>query len=119
MMDGGDFGNAMPIEWLDLGDNLPWDDNLEADYMNEKIFCQQNRILAIINPGGLALAPESTAIGDEVWIIAGASMPLMLRPLGKGKAKLIGEIYLHGMMHGEGLEGVNLDEFPLYQIQII
>jgi hypothetical protein len=116
MLDGGDFGEAMPPDMLDLGDNLPWDDNLEADYMHEKAICQQNRTLAIINPRGLALAPESTAIDDEVWIIAGAKVPLMLRPLGENRYRLIGETYVHGVMHGEGLEGIDLAHFPIWRI---
>lgn len=118
-MDGGKFGEDMPAEWLDLGDNLPWDDGLEADFMHEKAVCQQNRTMAIISPGGLALAPESTAVGDEVWITAGFSMPIMLRPLRKGKDKLIEEAYLHGVMHGEGMEGVDLKQFPIFQIQLV
>jgi hypothetical protein len=119
MLDGGDFGEDMPLEWLDRGDNLPWDDNLEADYMHEKAICQQDRTLAIISPGGLALAPDSTAIDDEVWIIAGAHVPLMLRPLGKNRYRLIGETYVHGVMHGEGLEGLDLEKFPIYQILLV
>jgi hypothetical protein len=116
MLDGGDFGAEIPPEWLNRGDNLPWDNNLEADYMHEKAICQENRVLAIISPGGLALAPESTAIDDEVWIIAGSPIPLMLRPLGQNRYRLIGGTYVHGIMHGEGLEGVDLEKFLIFRI---
>jgi hypothetical protein len=119
MMDGGNVNNDIPAEWLDIGSDVPWDDNLWADYMHEKAICQNNRTLAIITPGGLALAPESAAVGDEVWIIPGSSMPIMLRPLGKGKYKLIGETYLHGVMHGEGLEGMDLAQLAIHRLQIV
>jgi len=68
---GGEFPN-MPGEWLDRGDNLPWDKRLEADYMLQKRKCQKMRELIIVHPGGLGLAPDSVQVGDEVLILAGS-----------------------------------------------
>jgi len=75
---GGEFPN-MPEEWLDRGDNLPWDERLEAEYTLQKRICQNMRKLGIIHPGGLGLAPDSVQIGDEVWILAGSQVPFILR----------------------------------------
>jgi hypothetical protein len=89
---GGEFPN-MPEEWLDLGDDLPWDERLEAEYMLQKRKCQNMRKLVIIHPGGLGLAPDSVQIGDEVWILAGSQVPFILRSVDGSlrRYKLIGE----------------------------
>ncbi len=69
--------------------------------MHQKKTCQRMRKLVIICPAGLGLAPDSVAVEDEVWIIAGSPVPFILRPVGNNKYKLIGEVYVHGIMHGE------------------
>jgi hypothetical protein len=49
----------------------------------------------------IGVAPLDSRLGDEVWILAGASTPFVLRPLDSGHRRLIGDAYIHGMMHGE------------------
>jgi Heterokaryon incompatibility protein (HET) len=51
----------------------------------------------------LGIAAESIEAGDEVWVLAGAAVPLILRPAenGHGERKVIGEAYIHGIMNGE------------------
>ena len=117
---GGEFPN-MPEEWLDLGDNLPWDQRLEAEYMLEKRKCQNMRKLVIIHPGGLGLAPDSVQIGDEVWILAGSQVPFILRSVDGSprRYKLIGEAYVHGIMHGEAMEGVDLNQLDGRQLLLV
>ncbi|KAF8856023.1 hypothetical protein BDZ45DRAFT_675824 [Acephala macrosclerotiorum] len=117
---GGEFPN-IPEEWLDLGDNLPWDKRLEAEYMQQKRKCQNMRKLVIIHPNGLGLAPDSVAIGDEVWILAGSQVPFILRSVDGSlrRYKLIGEAYVHGIMHGEGMEGLHLNQLDSRQILLI
>ena len=119
MLDGGDFGDTIPSEWLDRGENLPWDDAMEGEYMYEKGLKLQNRKLAIISPGGLALVPESAAIEDEVWIIAGSRVPFVLRLVSGDGFKLIGEAYVHGIMHGEGMEGVDRQSLGIRYIKLV
>jgi hypothetical protein len=41
--------------------------------------------------------------GDEVWILFGLPMPAVLRR-GSGGMRLVGKVYVHGVMDGEGLE---------------
>lgn len=48
---------------------------------------------------------EDVEVGDEVWILKGASMPMVLRGLGDGRYRFVGEAYVHGVMHGEGIVG--------------
>jgi hypothetical protein len=48
----------------------------------------------------IGVVPLDSRLGDEVWILAGASTPFVLRPLDSGHRRLIGDAYIHGMMHG-------------------
>ncbi|KAF2471045.1 uncharacterized protein BDR25DRAFT_29912 [Lindgomyces ingoldianus] len=62
----------------------------------------------------LGTGPRSLREGDEVWVLDGASVPFILRRSPTGNYKLIGEAYVHGVMHGE-LLGMGL---PRRQITI-
>ncbi|KAI0491039.1 heterokaryon incompatibility protein-domain-containing protein [Xylaria cf. heliscus] len=42
-------------------------------------------------------------VDDEVWVLAGGNVPFILRNVGEGRYKLIGECYVHGIMHGEAV----------------
>lgn len=71
----------------------------------------------------LGLGPMSMKVGDEVWVLKGSKVPFLLRKIGdeeavgtnggkgKGKPKIqkmyykyIGDLYVHGIMHGEAVE---------------
>ena len=41
--------------------------------------CGDNRKLAVIEDGMMALVPPLTEIGDEVFVVAGAAKPVLLR----------------------------------------
>ncbi|KAF9635049.1 hypothetical protein BFW01_g5944 [Lasiodiplodia theobromae] len=43
-------------------------------------------------------------VGDQVWILAGANVPFVLRPQSCGGYQLVGEAYVHGIMRGEALD---------------
>jgi hypothetical protein len=53
------------------------------------------------NDRRLCMGPTSGEIGDEIWVIAGLSAPCLLRKVGTGKYKFLGEVYIHGIMNGE------------------
>ncbi|KAK0609423.1 heterokaryon incompatibility protein-domain-containing protein [Immersiella caudata] len=53
----------------------------------------------------LGMGPVSSQVGDEVWILKGARTPFILRRKGPDQYQLIGEAYVHGIMHGEALQG--------------
>ena len=54
----------------------------------------------------LGLGPAQLAVGDKVCIIYGCSVPVILRPV-KTYFKFIGECFVHGMMEGEAIKGLN------------
>ncbi|KAL8636772.1 MAG: hypothetical protein Q9228_005871 [Teloschistes exilis] len=77
--------------------------NMVAFYENTKIFLH----LRLFRTGNnlLGMGPRNVAEGDEVWLLQGARVPFVLRPnLENGRYQLIGQSYVHGMMHGEALE---------------
>ena len=58
--------------------------------------------------GYFGLVPEDTLVGDSVILVDGAAVPFIVR--GKGDDEkdshlttLVGECYVHGIMHGEAL----------------
>ncbi|KAF8861718.1 hypothetical protein BDZ45DRAFT_671772 [Acephala macrosclerotiorum] len=63
----------------------------------------------------LGIAAESLKKGDAVWVLAGAAVPLVLRPAKDGGWKLVGEAYIHEIMNGEvvKLVGKELQEINL------
>lgn len=52
---------------------------------------------------------------DEVWILAGASCPMILRQIEHGRYQLIGEAYVHGLMHGEACD-TNLELSEIFLV---
>ncbi|KAH8756067.1 hypothetical protein F5883DRAFT_388549, partial [Diaporthe sp. PMI_573] len=53
--------------------------------------------------GRLGLVPGGAAPGDVVCILQGARVPYIFRPNPDGSHRLIGEAYIHNLMHGETL----------------
>lgn len=65
--------------------------------------------------GWFGNGPHSLMNGDQVWILAAADVPFLLRPQANGRYRLVGEAYVHGIMHGEA---VNEESQELTQIVI-
>jgi hypothetical protein len=60
--------------------------------------------LFLTKNGYLGVGSESLTVHDSVWIIAGSSIPLVLREAEPGKFKLVGGVYVHGFMNGQAME---------------
>jgi hypothetical protein len=60
----------------------------------------------------LGLASATLEVGDEVWVLAGGDVPLILRPVGTlgNEFRLIGEAYVHGVMQGEAVANAKEDD---------
>lgn len=61
------------------------------------------RRLARMNNHLLNMVPSSSEAGDAIWIIPGLSTPFVLRRMSNGAHEIIGEAYVHGIMHGEAI----------------
>ncbi len=68
--------------------------------------------------GYAGLAPPGVQPGDSVALFHGASVPFIIRPHTsvKGMCRLVGETYVHGIMHGEALEFSDLAEETIYLV---
>jgi hypothetical protein len=64
----------------------------------------QRRIIES-DKGHLALAPESSQIGDSIVILEGCRVPLVLRPHSEDSTCfiIVGSAYVHGVMHGQAM----------------
>ncbi|KXX75800.1 Heterokaryon incompatibility protein 6, OR allele [Madurella mycetomatis] len=93
----------------------------DASFFNSFRRRYAKRKLFITEKGYLGLGPASTAVGDVVCILPGAEGPFVFRrdkcgglELGDHdidieceevkRLRLVGESYIHGIMHGEALE---------------
>ena len=65
------------------------------------------RVLFVTQQGYVGLAPHGAKVGDEVAIMLGGDVPLLLRRVGHGlngpEFHLLGECFVHGLMFGEAL----------------
>ncbi|KAF9870431.1 hypothetical protein CkaCkLH20_12098 [Colletotrichum karsti] len=58
----------------------------------------------LTDTGYLGLGCQSLQLGDSLWIVAGCPSPMALRGLPtSGFHRVVGEAYLHGIMHGEAV----------------
>ncbi|KAM7211973.1 Heterokaryon incompatibility protein (HET) domain containing protein [Rhypophila decipiens] len=75
--------------------------------------CQERR-MGVTQLGRMALFPKMTEQGDQVVILKGGRVPLVLRAKGNGYVELVGEAYVHGIMDGEAVnEHVRWSDFLL------
>lgn len=87
------------------------EDVLEEEYdrecdrrMTREIFLVLNRReLFGMGNGLLGVGPNSLREGDKVCVFYDARQPFALRELEDGSFRLLGECYVHGIMHGEAL----------------
>jgi hypothetical protein len=75
------------------------------DYLQAFGFGAHGRAFVSTEGRRIGLAPQHTLPGDKVVILWNAGSPYVLRPVGDGSYKLVGEAYIHGLMYGEALVG--------------
>jgi len=57
------------------------------------------------NGNRLGIGSHAIREGDEVWVLAGAAVPMVLRRNSKrDERNLVGEAYIHGIMYGEAVK---------------
>lgn len=63
------------------------------------------RRLCFTENGYMGLVPEETQVGDEIWLLKGCRVPLVLRSRAIGGGyELMGDSLIHGIMYGEGYD---------------
>jgi hypothetical protein len=64
----------------------------------------QGREMFITEQGFLGLGPSTIRKDDQVWLLSDSRVPFVLRPFAETASfTLVGECYVHGIMHGEML----------------
>jgi hypothetical protein len=63
------------------------------------------RILFKTYEGCIGLAPRAAQPNDQICVLLGCRVPLILRPRTSGQYQVVGECYIHGSMNGEALHG--------------
>ncbi|KAK0648064.1 heterokaryon incompatibility protein-domain-containing protein [Cercophora newfieldiana] len=68
------------------------------------------RWVALTAEGRFITCPDYTKPGDEIWILAGSPVPVVLRKTSNTEKGLdcyeyVGQAYVYGIMHGEAMAG--------------
>ncbi|CAF9940353.1 MAG: hypothetical protein HETSPECPRED_002390 [Heterodermia speciosa] len=71
------------------------------------------RRMFVTERGYLGLAPELTELGCRVAVGKGGKFPLILKPKEHERWELIGDCYVHGIVHGEGFEQCKCTEMEV------
>ena len=64
----------------------------------------------------IGIGPRSLQVDDCIFILPGANVPFLLRKRADGTYKLVGEAYVHGIMHGEALDR---DDLGLERLDLV
>lgn len=82
-------------------------DRKEGGFMERFCTIYGYRRLFITEDHSLGLGPGSLETGDEVWVLAGMNVPVVLKRQNSSddsqKYRFLGETYVHDYMHGEAI----------------
>lgn len=101
----GDLNTKVLLNWTNLPPELVAFLNRAQSVIWERCFLKSAGCHKESTYFGLG--PTEVAKKDLICILYGCSVPVVLREVGDGKYKLIGEAYIHGLMDGEALEGTS------------
>jgi hypothetical protein len=74
-----------------------------------------NRTFVATKDGRMGVGPYLAQAGDTVVVMFGAPFCLLLRPVGH-QYRLVGDAYVHGVMHGELVEGLDQEKEQIFEI---
>lgn len=85
--------------------NFPYDEMMDKEELRSHFQMMDamniGRRPFLTTSGRLGLGPASVRPGDRIAVFCGAEMPHIVRELEDKHARLVGEVYMHGMMDGE------------------
>ncbi|KAJ5063185.1 heterokaryon incompatibility protein-domain-containing protein [Bipolaris maydis] len=83
-------------------------------YVHTMMLESARRKVFMTSQGYYGLGQESLHVGDSICLLLGGDSPFIIREAGNGYCELIGESYVHGLMHGEFLRtGPSIENFVL------
>ena len=88
----------------------------EILYLESVLLYAQGRSFIKTKEGYIGLAPKATKPGDQISVLLGCPMPLVLRPVATSASsqhqyKVVGECYVHGLQDGEAFLGPLPDDW--------
>ncbi|KAF4632226.1 hypothetical protein G7Y89_g5909 [Cudoniella acicularis] len=63
-----------------------------------------NAVLCFTKKGYVGLCPGDTVVDDEICLLHGGRVPFVIRKRDREAYTLVGECYIHGLMHGEAIK---------------
>ena len=110
-----DSANRRPSKLRELADNvravsvaaglilqfLRGGDFLEVAELYFDLVFPEGRRMMRTKKGHLGLVPAEALPGDKVVLIAGSSVPFILRPAGGSRYRLVGDSYIYSIMDGK------------------
>ncbi|KAF2644924.1 HET-domain-containing protein [Massarina eburnea CBS 473.64] len=77
------------------------------------------RRLVTLQSGHFGLAPRTARAGDEVFVLLGCSVPVILRPVENTDFfEVVGECYVEGYADGEAVMGLDRGAFQLRELSL-
>jgi hypothetical protein len=89
-----------------------WRKGPNIDPLKASLSSMANRRMARSLRGYFAMVLACVRFGDCIAVFAGGDMPLVVRPR-SGSWKLLGESYVHGIMHGEAFREADCKRIEL------
>lgn len=83
-----------------------WEESDLVEFVRSTETMMESRRLFVSDKGYIGLAPDIVSPADICCIVAGACVPLIMRPCMERQNSyfLVGECYVHGVMHGQATE---------------
>ena len=77
---------------------------------NVWLYCKERSFVKTYE-GYIGLAPRSAQPGDQVCVLLGCNVPMLLRPAANSQYEVVGSCYVHGLMDGEASLGPAPEHF--------
>ncbi|KAE9363365.1 HET-domain-containing protein [Stipitochalara longipes BDJ] len=75
-----------------------------GDFLTHWRYVLFRRMIRTEKKGYIGLVSGDVRNGDEIWLLEGSKVPLIIRNQTEGYNQLIGDAYIHGIMYGEAFK---------------
>ncbi|KAI1764554.1 hypothetical protein GGR53DRAFT_493438 [Hypoxylon sp. FL1150] len=109
VVDGRRLASYFP-QWTDRYETSPDDPDLYRILAVTMVplICQR---FIITRKGYIGFVSRSAKAGDQVFILKGCNVPLILRPRDDNTYHMVGEGYISGLMNGEAVKGLEAGDY--------
>ena len=83
----------------------------ERRYLDFVLTYCEGRSFITTKEGYIGLAPKTAKPGDQICVLLGCTMPLVLHPTSDSQYEVVGECHVHGLQDGEAFLGPLSDEY--------